>query len=86
MEPENGSDRPLAEAQDLPDWDAYFHLLLSGQLERYRGKFVVVLNGAIVAEGDDPEQLRRRNAQDLQVPAERLVIAFVEQSESVVAD
>jgi phenylalanine-4-hydroxylase len=65
----------------LADWNAYYQLLLSDQIKRYQGRYVVVFNGKIVADGDDPRDLRRRMSERLGVPEERLVIPFVDQKE-----
>jgi phenylalanine-4-hydroxylase len=65
----------------LADWNAYYQLLLSDQIKPYQGRYVVVFNGKIVADGDDPRDLRQRMSERLGVPGERLVIPFVDEKE-----
>jgi phenylalanine-4-hydroxylase len=69
----------------LADWNIYFQLLQSNQLEGYRGRHIVLHNGKIVAEGLDPTELRRRISKQLGVGPERLVIPFIEDLETIVA-
>jgi phenylalanine-4-hydroxylase len=69
----------------LADWNAYFQLLACDQLSQYRGRYIVLYNGQVVAEGEDPSELRRRISQRLGIPGERLVIPFVEDSEAIIA-
>jgi phenylalanine-4-hydroxylase len=70
----------------LRDWNTFYQLLRAGQLRRYRGKYVVVFNNKIVAEGDDPRELRRCWSERLGAAPERLVIPFVDHQEGIVVD
>jgi hypothetical protein len=62
----------------LADWNTYFQMLLSDQLSKYQGRFIVIHNGKIVPDGEDPRDLRLRMSKEMNVPSERLVIPFVE--------
>jgi hypothetical protein len=62
----------------LADWNTYSQMLLSDQLSKYQGRYIVIYNGKIVADGEDPRDLRLRVSEELGVPSERLVIPFVE--------
>jgi len=70
----------------LADWKTYFELLKSDQLEKYRGRYIVVHNGKIVADGENLRELRGRMSEQLRVPSERLVIPFVEDNEAIVVE
>ena len=48
--------------KQLDDWNTYYQLLLTGQLSQYGGKFVVVHNGKVVAQGCDLDELRGNTA------------------------
>jgi len=84
---ENTSENLLPnEEAELEDWNAYFGLLLSGQLKSYGGRFIVVHKGKVIAAGDDPEQLENNLAEQLGVAPERLVIAFVDDTGCISAE
>jgi len=61
----------------LADWHIYFQLLQAGKLDKYFGKYIVIFKGEVVAEGNDPTQLRREAAQQFSVDEERLVVTFI---------
>jgi hypothetical protein len=60
--------------------------LLAGHLNGYGGRFVVVHQGRVVAEGVDAEQLRSKLSQQLGVAAESLVIPYVDDKECIVVE
>jgi hypothetical protein len=71
-------------AGELDDWNAYYRLLMAGQLNGYGGKFVVVYQGLVVAQGPDSEVLRNDIAARFGVEGHKLVVAFVDTNESIV--
>lgn len=77
---QNGSD-PV-----LEDWNAYFQLLFSGQLQEHRGEFIVVYQGRVVAAGADPEELRSNQSSHLGVEKDRLVVSFVDSGECIITE
>ena len=72
--------------QEIGDWDAFYQLLLSGKLNHHGGQFVVIHQGKIVAHGADPEELRKRTAQELNIAGANLVVPFVDNQECVTMD
>jgi hypothetical protein len=56
---------------------------MAGQLNGYGGKFVVVYEGAVIAQGTDPEALRNGIAARFGVEPHKLVVAFVDTNESI---
>ncbi len=62
----------------LTDWNAYFQLLQSEKMRVYSGRFVVIFEGKVVADGKVSKDLRARMSEELGVPSERLVIPYVE--------
>ena len=77
--------RPTAD-QNLDDWNAYYQLLLAGQLSQYGGEFVVVRDGIVVTHGADPDFVRASAAKQLGVAADRLVVPFVDDKECIAAE
>jgi len=62
----------------LTDWNAYFQLLQSEKMRVYSGRFVVIFEGKVVADGKVSKDLRARMSEELGLPSERLVIPYVE--------
>jgi hypothetical protein len=77
---------PVPIDQELDDWNVYYQLLLAGKLGKYRGQFVVIHRGKVVAHGADPEQLRINFGKQPGVSEGRLVIPFVDDKECVVME
>jgi bifunctional DNA-binding transcriptional regulator/antitoxin component of YhaV-PrlF toxin-antitoxin module len=89
-EKENGGwllkPRPSPPDPTMADWQAYYAMLTSGQLNPYSGKHVVIFEGKMIAAGDDPETLQARMIKELKIPMERLVVAYVDGGECIVAE
>lgn len=61
------------------DWCAYFEMRKAGLSDQYRGKFVVILKGEIIASSEDADgKLRANIATERSVDPERLVIAYID--------
>lgn len=76
-------------AQDdlvVEDWSAYYRLLLAGRLKCYGGRFIVVYQGQVMADGDDAEQLRSKLSKQLGVAEDKLVIPFVDDKECIIVE
>ena len=74
-----------AEAQ-LKDWNAYYNMLLAGELKEFADEFIVVHEGKVVAHGADAKEIRARTAKCLGVYAQNLVVPFVDGNESIVLE
>jgi hypothetical protein len=70
----------------VEDWSAYYRLLLTGRLKVYGGRFIVVHQGQVVADGDDAEQLRSKLSKQLGVAEDMLVIPFVDDKECIAVE
>jgi hypothetical protein len=69
---------------NLEDWDAYYQLLLAGQLNEFAGEFIVIHQGSVVAHGFNPEELRSDVAKQFSIAGDKLVILFVDNKECTV--
>lgn len=72
--------------QELDDWNTYYQLLLAGKLGQYAGEFIAVHRGNIIAQGHDPETLRRTVAHQFALPADRVVVPFVDDKECITVE
>jgi hypothetical protein len=69
---------PYSSNDVLKDWAIGFQLDGAGQLNQYKGQFVVIYEGNVVGSGRDYTKLREEVAKKLSVHPERLVIFLVE--------
>jgi hypothetical protein len=72
--------------KQLDDWNTYYQLLLTGKLNQYGGKFIVVHEGNVVAHGCDPDELRGHASKLLGIAGANLVIPFVDDKECLIAE
>lgn len=85
----NQTTQPLPEGHstssdpELANWAAFFELLFHGELDELRGRFVAVFDGEVVGSGNDPDRLRHRMAAELSANPAHLVVAFVDNEESI---
>jgi hypothetical protein len=66
----------------LQDWKAAYAALESGEVEQLRGQFVAVFDRQVIGHGPDQEILRAEMAQSKGVDPERIVIMYVDSSET----
>lgn len=70
----------------LGDWRRAYELLEHGTLDLFRGRFVAVLNGELIGNGEDEGQLRSQCAKDKNIDPERVVVMYVDDGEYLLSE